>query len=84
VADGGGDGGGGAPAVGGGKEVVGKLQGSVGKLKVESIGVEEGRRGVPHGEQETAADGGHRQRCSGRNWRATRGWGARADVGEAC
>jgi hypothetical protein len=33
-----------APAVGGGKEVVGELQGSVGKLKVESIGVEEGRR----------------------------------------
>jgi hypothetical protein len=64
------NGGGGAPAVGGDKEVVRKLQGGVGKLEVEAIGVEEGRRGVPHGEQETAADGGRRQRCSGRNWRA--------------
>jgi hypothetical protein len=28
----------------GGEEVVGKIQGGVGKLKVESIGVEEGQR----------------------------------------
>jgi hypothetical protein len=38
------NGGGGAPVVGGGEEEVGKLQGGVGKLEVESIGVEEGRR----------------------------------------
>jgi hypothetical protein len=41
-------------------------------------------RWAVHAEQETAADGGRRQRCSGRNWRATGGWGARAEVGEAC
>jgi hypothetical protein len=34
----------GAPVVGGGKEVVKELQGSVEKLGVESIGVEEGRK----------------------------------------
>jgi hypothetical protein len=45
--------------VGGGKEVVGELQGGVGKLGVESIRVEEGRRGVFHGEQ----------KCSG-GWRS--------------
>jgi hypothetical protein len=28
-------------------------------------------RWAVHGEQETAADGGRQQRCSGRNWRAT-------------
>jgi hypothetical protein len=54
------NGGGGAPAVGGGKEVVGELQGGVGKLGVESIGVEEGRSGVFHGEQKAAAGGDRR------------------------
>jgi hypothetical protein len=34
----------GALVVVGGEEVVGKLQGGVGMLEVESIGVEEGRR----------------------------------------
>jgi hypothetical protein len=58
------NGGGGAPVVGGGKEVVGELQGGVGKLGVESIGVEKGRRGVFHGEQKAAA-GGDRQHMSG-------------------
>jgi hypothetical protein len=38
------DDGGSALVVGGGEEVVGKFQGGVGKLEVESIGVEEGRR----------------------------------------
>jgi hypothetical protein len=55
----------------------------VGKLGVGPIGVEEGWRGVLHGEQEAAADGGRRQLCSGRNWRAAGCWGARAEVGEA-
>jgi hypothetical protein len=50
----------GAPVVGGGKEVVGELQGGVRKLGVESIGVEEGRRGVFHGEQKAAAGGDRR------------------------
>jgi hypothetical protein len=49
------NGGGGAPVVGGGEKVVGELQGGVEKLGVEAIGVEEGRRGVPHGEQKAAA-----------------------------
>jgi hypothetical protein len=49
------NGGGGAPVVGGGEEVVGELQGDVEKLGVEAIGVEEGRREVPHGEQKAAA-----------------------------
>jgi hypothetical protein len=44
------NGGGGAPVVGGGEEVVGELQGDAEKLEVEAIGVEEGRREVPHGE----------------------------------
>jgi hypothetical protein len=50
---------GGAPVVVGGEEGVGKLQGGVGKLGVGPIGVEEGRRGVLHGEQRAAAGGGH-------------------------
>jgi hypothetical protein len=40
-----------------GKEGVGELQGGVGKLVVESIGVEEGREGVLHGEQGAAIAG---------------------------
>jgi hypothetical protein len=44
------NGGKGAPAVGGGKEVVEELQGDVAKLEVETFGVEEGQREVPHGE----------------------------------
>jgi hypothetical protein len=51
------NGGGGAPAAGGGKEVVGELQGGVGKLGVESIGVEVGRRGVFHDEQKAVVGG---------------------------
>jgi hypothetical protein len=58
------NGGGGAPVVGGGEEVVGELQGDVEKLGVEAIGVEEGRREVPHGEQKAAA-GGDRRHTSG-------------------
>jgi hypothetical protein len=42
--------GGGAPVVVGGEGEVRKLQGGVGKLEVGSIGVEEGREGVLHGE----------------------------------
>jgi hypothetical protein len=38
------NGGGGALVVVGGEGVVGKFQGGVGKLELESIGVEEGRR----------------------------------------
>jgi hypothetical protein len=38
------NGGNGAPAVGGGEEVVEELHGGVGKLGVEFIGVEKGRR----------------------------------------
>jgi hypothetical protein len=58
------NGGNGAPVVGGGEEVVEELQGDVEKLGVEVIGVEEGRRGVPHGEQKETA-GGDRQHTSG-------------------
>jgi hypothetical protein len=67
----------------GGEEVVGELPGGVRKLGAGSIRVEEGRRGVPHGEQEAAASGARRQWCSGqtlnhryhtsRNWRAIGG-----------
>jgi hypothetical protein len=39
----------------GGEEVVGELPDGVRKLSAGSIGVEEGQRGVPHGEQEAAA-----------------------------
>jgi hypothetical protein len=58
------NGGGGASVVGGGEDVVGVLQGGVEKLGVEAIGVEEGRRGVPHGEQKASA-GGDRRHTSG-------------------
>jgi hypothetical protein len=68
------NGGGGAPVVGGGEEVVGELQGGVEKLGVEAIGVEEGWRGVPHGEQKAVAGGACRQWCSGQNSSALRGW----------
>jgi hypothetical protein len=68
------NGGGGAPVVGGSEEEVGKLQGGVGKLGVGPIGVEKGRRGVLHGEQEAAGGGGRRQRCSDRNSLAFSGW----------
>jgi hypothetical protein len=68
------NGGGGAPVVGGGEEVVGELQGGVEKLGVEAIGVEEGQRGVLHGEQKAAAGGACPQWCSGRNLSALRGW----------
>jgi hypothetical protein len=57
----------------GGEEVVGELPGGVRKLGAGSIGVEEGRRGVPHGEQEAAASDTRRQWCSGWNWRAIGG-----------
>jgi hypothetical protein len=50
-----------------GEEGIRKLQGGVGKLEVGSIGGEEGRTGLLHGEQGVAADGGRRQWCSGRN-----------------
>jgi hypothetical protein len=66
----------------GGEEVVGELPGGVRKLGAGSIRVEEGRRGVPHGEQEAAASGARRQWCSGQNWRAIGGRRARAEVGE--
>jgi hypothetical protein len=68
------NGGGGAPAVVSSEEGVGELQGGVGKPKVGSIGVEEGREGVLHGEQGAAAGGGRRQWCSGRNPMVVRGW----------
>jgi hypothetical protein len=58
----------------GGEEGVWKLQGGVGKLEVGSIGVEEDREGVLHGEQGAAAGGGRRQWCSGRNLTVFRGW----------
>jgi hypothetical protein len=45
----------------------------VGKLEVGSIGVEEGREGVLHGEQGAAAGGGRWQWRSGRNSMAFRG-----------
>jgi hypothetical protein len=78
------NGGDGALVVGGGEGEVGKLLGGVEKLGMGPIGVEKGRRGVLHGEQEAVVGGGRRQRCSGRNWRAAGGWGARAKVGKAC
>jgi hypothetical protein len=56
------------------EERVGELQGGVGKLGVGSIGVEEGREGVLHGEQGAAAGGGRRQWRSGRNSTAFRDW----------
>jgi hypothetical protein len=56
--------GGGAPVVGGGEEEVEEHQDDVEKLGVEAIGVEEGRRGVLHGEQKAAA-GGDRLHTSG-------------------
>jgi hypothetical protein len=68
-----GNGGGRAPVVVGGEEVVGELPSGVRKLGAGSIGVEEGRRGVPHGEQEAVASGARPQWCSGRNWRAIGG-----------
>jgi hypothetical protein len=68
------NGGGGAPVVWGGEEEVGKLQGGVEKLGVGPIGVKEGQDGVLHGEQGAAAGGACRQRCSGRNSSAFRGW----------
>jgi hypothetical protein len=49
------NGGGGVSVVGGGEEVVGELQGGVEKFVVEAIRVEEGQRGVSHGEQKAAA-----------------------------
>jgi hypothetical protein len=58
------NGGSGAPVVGGGEEVVEELQGNVEKLGVEAIGVEEGQRGVSHGEQK-ATTGGDRRHTSG-------------------
>jgi hypothetical protein len=61
------NGGGSAPAVVSGVEGVGELQGGVGKLVVESIGVEEGREEVLHGEQGAVAGGGRRQWRSGPN-----------------
>jgi hypothetical protein len=65
---------GGVSVVRGGEEEVGELQGDVGKLGVGLIGVEEGRRGVLHGEQEVAVGGACRQWCSGWNSSALRGW----------
>jgi hypothetical protein len=58
------NGGSGALVVGGSEEEVGILLGSVGKLGVESIRVEDGRRRVFHGEQKAAA-GGDRRHTSG-------------------
>jgi hypothetical protein len=55
-----GNGGGRAPVVLGGEEVVGELPRGVRRLGAGSIGVEEDRRGVSHGEQEAAAGGAHR------------------------
>jgi hypothetical protein len=68
------NGGGGAPVIMSSEEEVGELQGGVGKLEVGSIGGEEGRKGVLHGEQEAVVGGGRRQWCSGRNSTAFRGW----------
>jgi hypothetical protein len=51
----------GAPVVGNGGKVVEERQGEVGKLGVEAIEVEEGRREVSHGEQKAAAGGDRRQ-----------------------
>jgi hypothetical protein len=58
------NGGGGAPVVRGGEEEVEELQDDVEKLGVEAIGVEEGWRGVLHGEQKAAA-GADRRHTSG-------------------
>jgi hypothetical protein len=55
------NGGGGAPAVVSGEEGVGELQCGEGKLDMGSIGVEEGRGWVLHGEQGAAAGGSRRQ-----------------------
>jgi hypothetical protein len=55
------NGGKGAPVAGGGGEVVEELRGEVGKLGVEAIEVEEGRRKVSHGEQKAAAGGDRRE-----------------------
>jgi hypothetical protein len=68
------NGGDGASVVRGGEEEVGELQGDVGKLGVEPIGVGEGRRGVLHGEQEAVAGGARWQWCSGWNSSVLRGW----------
>jgi hypothetical protein len=57
----------------GSEEVVRELPGGARKLGAGSIGVEEGRRGVPHDEQEAAASGACRQWCSSRNWRVIGG-----------
>jgi hypothetical protein len=60
--------------VDGGEEEVRKLQGGLGKLGVGPIGVEKGRRGVLHDEQEAAAGGARQQWCSGRNSMEFGGW----------
>jgi hypothetical protein len=73
-----------APMVLGGEEKVEELQGGVGKLEVGSIEVGMDREGVLNGEQGAAAGGARRPECSGRNWRAAGGWGARAELGKAC
>jgi hypothetical protein len=65
-------GGNGASVVGSGEKVVKELQGEVGKLGVEAIVVEEGRREVSHGEQEAAAGGDRRQLVGEPVW-CTRG-----------
>jgi hypothetical protein len=49
----------GAPVAGGGGDVVEELRGEVGKLGVEAIEVEVGRRKVSHGEQKAAVGGDH-------------------------
>jgi hypothetical protein len=76
------NGGGGALVVRGGEEEVGMLQGGVGQLGVELIGVERGRRRMFHGEQKAAAGGDRRHtfgsRCGAqrnqlRGRRASRG-----------
>jgi hypothetical protein len=46
--------------------------------------VREGSEWAAHGEQKAAADGGHWQPCASQNWRVAGGWGARAEVGQAC
>jgi hypothetical protein len=57
-----------------GEERVGELQCGVGKLDMGSIGVEDGRGWVLHGEQGAAAGVSRRQCRSGRNSMAGRGW----------
>jgi hypothetical protein len=49
----------------GGEEVVGKLQGGVGKLEVESIEVEEGRRNGFDEDRGSPAKGSRRRGRSG-------------------